>query len=123
MLPLPIMKTRCSMPAVRPLCARLASPPSALALVIAWRSEPGPASLVLTTVAKLKPKSTPLTLAAPVATALNDCAVPDSSAPNTPVEVLKLAPLLPAPGSTSAGFVPPTWSVTATAAPLLAFVR
>ena len=37
--------------------------------------------------------------------------------------MLKAAPLLAAPGSTSVGFVPPTKSVTPTALPLLALVR
>ena len=52
-VPLGIMKTTCSRPAVRPACASDASPPSASTLVIACRSEPRPVSLTLTTVEKL----------------------------------------------------------------------
>jgi hypothetical protein len=79
-LPLPIMNTRCSMPALRPACARPASPPSALALSSAWRRLPWPLPLALVTVPKLKPKSTPVTLLPTMVTGATACAVPLSPA-------------------------------------------
>ena len=70
--PSEIMKMLVSLPAgsasaaprlVRdPLCASAASPPSALLLRRNCRSDPCPASFVLTIVSKLKPKSTPVTV-------------------------------------------------------------
>ena len=74
-LPLGIMKIRCSMPAVRPVCCS-PSLASALALVMAWRRLPWPLSLAFTTVLKLKPKSTPLRAPLLVVTGATACAVP-----------------------------------------------
>jgi hypothetical protein len=122
-LPLPIMKTTCSMPAVRPLTASAASLPSVLALVMTWRSEPWPEALALTTVEKLNPKSTPATVPLPTVTGATACAVPTRPAVNCRLPVSSVVPLAPAPGSAAAGCVPPTKSVTATALPLPAWVR
>jgi hypothetical protein len=79
-VPLGIMNTRCSIAGVRPLCARLASPVKVLALSMACRRLPWPLSLVLTTVSKLKPKSTPATLDVVRVTGATACAVPLSPA-------------------------------------------
>jgi hypothetical protein len=79
-VPLGIMNTRCSVAAVRPLCARLASPVKVLALSMACRRLPWPLLLVLTTVSKLKPKSTPVMWLAPSVTGATAWAVPLSPA-------------------------------------------
>ena len=64
-VPLEIMKTMFSTPEVRAVptpvpeaCARLESLPSVLALVMACARLPWPLAFALTTVSKLKPKST-----------------------------------------------------------------
>ena len=122
-VPFGIMNTTCSMPAVRPACARLTSSPSAFALVIACRSEPRPVSLTLTTVEKLKPKSTPVASPVPVDTRANACAMPEGPAENEPSASENAAPAAPLPASAADGEVPPTWSRTGCTVPLLASVR
>ena len=121
--PYGIMNTTCSMPAVRPACARSASPPSALALAITCRSEPAPESRLLTTVAKLNPKSTPDTWSVPRPTVATACAVPVSPDVYTRVAAANAAPDDAAPGSATRGSVPPTWSVTSLTAPAATLVR
>ena len=90
---------------------------------MAWRRLPAPVLLVLTTVLKLKPKSSPPTLWLAALTSVNAWAVPLVPLENTPVEVLNTVPAAPLPPSLAAGLVPPTLSVTATAEPLLALLR
>ena len=80
-------------------------------------------SLVLTMVLKLKPKSRPVISAAPMVMGATVCAVPLMPALKIPVLVLKALPLPPLPASASAGLLPPTKSLTATALPLAAVVR
>ena len=76
LLPLPIMKMTCSMPAWREATASAASPLRMLALLTTCASEPWPLARVLTTVSKLKPKSTPATSLLPKVTGDTACAVP-----------------------------------------------
>ena len=105
----------CSIPAVRPDCA---SPvfDSAFAFVIHCRTLPCPLFAVFTTTSKLYPKSTPVMLAAPITAVVIDC--------GAVVPVVSAASVVdPFPASTFDGTSPPTWSVTATAVPLLASVR
>ena len=118
-VPFGIMNTRCSAPAARPDCASDASPPSALAFVIAWRSEPAPVSFVLTIVEKLKPKSTPVTAAAVVDTVLADCT---AFVPAVTIDV-SVPPALPCAASASDGDSPPTRSASGLAVPVAASVR
>ena len=117
-VPFGIMNTTCSMPAVRPACASDASSPSPFALTIACRSEPAPASLTLTTVEKLKPKSTPVASAAPSVTGATDCAVALAVVSDASVALVVFDG-----ASASAGDSPPTRSATAATVAPLASVR
>ena len=78
------------------------------------RSEPWPESLVLTTVSKLKPKST---LVFPIA------AVSNTGATDCAVMAERFSPPPFAGPSCTPGFAPPTSSVTATMVAPLAWVR
>ena len=107
-----------------PLCASVVRDAEVLAvLTMNWRSEPWPASLVLTIVEKLKPKSSPVTAVVPPATVVTACAVPLGPAVNAKVDVSIVALESPLPGSADAGARPPTSLVTATADPPDALVR
>ena len=108
-----IMKRLASTPAV---CPTWASPPlpSALLLVMNWRRLPWPASLVFTTVSKLKPKSRPPIGAVPTPTAVTDCST--AASPSVP-------PVVFAGPSGADGMAPPTSPVTAAGVPVEASVR
>jgi hypothetical protein len=107
-VPLPIMNTAFSFAATSPDWFSDASPPSVFALVRNCRSDPRPVSLILTTVSKLNPKSTPEMAPVLIVTGAKDCAVPAIPAVNTPVVVFITAPAAPLGASATAGFWPPT---------------
>ena len=107
-----------SNPAGRPLWASVDWSVNAFAFSMNCRSEPCPASLVLTIVEKLNPKSTFGTAPPVTVTAVTDCAAVVAVASEASVAFVVFDAASPLAGDS-----PPTRSVTATAVPVAASVR